>query len=253
MGLVKWDALSDSYDHTQLAGNFQAIDVHDHTEGKGVRIPSGGIEDEAIITALLDDASVTSAKLADHAVTVTKLDDGVAATLGDVKFWWRPNSSTEVPAGGWAIADGRSLAASEHDFPGGGSITLPNLVERFARGAELASVGLAGGASTYNLSHSHTVSAHSHTIEPHSHELNLQSGYNYVTNLKISQDLSGSSWVHAGNAEGEEHRHPINGAAESTGLTTNSSSPSTSSSLSSSTSIIPPYVGLLPLIKVQYE
>jgi hypothetical protein len=250
MGLVKWTDLDDPYDHTQLAGNFNTIDLHDHTEGKGLQIPSDGIEDEAILTALLADASVTNAKLADHSVSASKIEAGVVASLGDVKFWWRPNASTAIPTG-WVIADGRSVLASEHDFSGGGTISVPNLIERVPRGVNEADIGSSGGASAINLAHTHTVSPHDHVVPSHTHELNLQSGFNAVTNLKISQDLSGSSWVHSGASSGEEHRHPINGSAGFTSLTTEQSSPGTSSSLSSSQSIIPSYIGLLPLVKVK--
>jgi len=41
MGLVKWNKLSDPYDHAQLSGNFDAIDAHDHTLNKGNRDPYG--------------------------------------------------------------------------------------------------------------------------------------------------------------------------------------------------------------------
>lgn len=253
MGLVKWTNLDDSYDHTELAGNFQAIDEHDHTTGKGVQIPTEGIADEAILTAKIADAAVTGSKLMDHTIAAVKLEKGVGVDLGDLKWWWRPNELLSLPPGGWEIADGRSLTASEHDFPGGGTVVLPNLIGNFIRGVELAHIGELSGASTYNLSHSHTVNSHTHGVPAHTHPVNIESGLTYPTNLKIAQNLEGSSWVHAGNSSGENHRHPVNGNTEATGVTSEGSSPGTDSKLSSSTTIVPPYIGLLPLIKVKNE
>lgn len=94
MGLRVWDQLGDRYDHQQLADNFNKIDFHDHTTGRGVRIPTEGIADGAITSAKLDpsvsltvpdnsivtvklvDLNVTTAKIADLAITTAKLADG---------------------------------------------------------------------------------------------------------------------------------------------------------------------------------
>lgn len=48
MGLRVWDQLGDQYDHAQLADNLVKIDYHDHTPGRGVRIPTDGIADGAV-------------------------------------------------------------------------------------------------------------------------------------------------------------------------------------------------------------
>lgn len=90
MSLVRWDSLSDNYSHTELASNFQAIDDHDHTAGKGKLIPAGGLASLAVTSANLQDGiftsskiadgSVTTAKIADLAVTSGKFDDGVIST-----------------------------------------------------------------------------------------------------------------------------------------------------------------------------
>jgi len=53
MGLKIWNLLADPYDHTQLADNWAKVDQHDHSEGKGVQIPTGGIADGAISFAKL--------------------------------------------------------------------------------------------------------------------------------------------------------------------------------------------------------
>lgn len=77
MGLRVWDLSADPYDHTQLANNWNAVDIHDHTNGKGIQIPSGGILDTAISTAKIQDSAVTGPKIADLSVTGSKLPDGV--------------------------------------------------------------------------------------------------------------------------------------------------------------------------------
>lgn len=250
MGLVKWSELSDPYDHTQLSGNFQKIDEHDHTATHGVQIPTGGIKDLALTTAKYEDKSVTNAKLADGVITADKMASGVVSSLGDIKLWWRPNEATSLPEGGWAIAEGQSLIESQHDFPGGGTIILPNLIERFIRGSNLASLGSTGGVSSVNLAHSHGVNAHTHHVGSHDHGIELESGFGASTNLKISQDLSGNAWVHSDDHNNAQHRHSINGNVQPTEMNTDGATSSTDSKLGS-TNIIPPYIGLLPLIKVK--
>lgn len=250
MGLVKWTELSDPYDHSQLSGNFQKIDEHDHTAGKGKRLSGASLENEAIDTAQVKDASITNAKLA-GSITADKIAPGVVNKVGDFIWWWRPSESTPLPGEGWVVAEGQSLLASEHEFPGGGTIILPNLIECFARGVVAASIGTTGGASTVNLSHSHNVNPHQHVVPAHTHGLNLETGYNAQTNLKISQDLTGTAWVHSDNENNVPHKHSINGSADLTGVTTEAATSTTDGKLSSTQSIIPPWVGLLPLIKVK--
>ncbi len=251
MGLVKWADLKDPYDHTQLAGNFDAIDKHDHTTGKGLQIPTAGIKDLAITTPKLADASVTTIKLADGSITSVKIATGVVASLGDMKLWWRPNGLTAVPTGGWVIASGQSLIAADHDFSGGGTIILPNLIERFPTGAVVENIGVTGGSNTINLQHSHNVNAHAHSINPHSHTLNLESGFNASTNLKVSQDLAGSAWVHSDDNNGAQHRHSINGSVDATGQSTNAAASTTDGKLGSAIDHRPAWIGLLPLLKVK--
>lgn len=64
MGLRIWNLITDLFDHDQLADNLAKLDIHDHTLGRGVQIPTDGLADGA----------VTSAKLA------TILDPGPAYT-----------------------------------------------------------------------------------------------------------------------------------------------------------------------------
>lgn len=68
-----------------LTGTWNKISEHDHTgSGKGVQIPSNGIEDGAIGTVKIADNAVTSAKLADNfgvSVASTLTPAGVAQDI----------------------------------------------------------------------------------------------------------------------------------------------------------------------------
>jgi hypothetical protein len=80
MGLVVWSSLTDPFNHTQLANNFSALDAHDHTTGKGVQIPSGGIASLAVTTAKIADGAVTAQKLAAGALQTTNFADSSITT-----------------------------------------------------------------------------------------------------------------------------------------------------------------------------
>lgn len=100
MNLVKWDSVSDYFSHAQLAANFQAIDDHDHTSGKGTQIGYGGlgalsvgaselrtdavieakIQDSAVTTNKINNLAVSSGKLASSAVTTAKLATGAVTS-----------------------------------------------------------------------------------------------------------------------------------------------------------------------------
>lgn len=53
MSLRVWTQLDDDYDHEQMADNWAKLDAHDHTNGRGVQIPTEGIAKEAITPELL--------------------------------------------------------------------------------------------------------------------------------------------------------------------------------------------------------
>jgi hypothetical protein len=264
MGLTKWDQGSDPYSHTQLATNFNLIDLHDHTANKGVQIPTDGIEDGAITTVKLAADSVTGDKIADGAVTSDQLDKSYVHPLGSILLWWRPNGLTAVPTG-WVIAQGQTLSAAQHDFSGGGNITLPNMDQAFLMAVtNVSNIGVLGGSSTINLAHTHSVNGHTHTIDPHTHSETAHAhNFGGLTDLKDAMNTqlggAGSEWVHAEGGPDAGHSHGYTGVTEvssggttgSTGLTTNSGSGSTNSQLSSATSIIPPNVAVLPLLRVK--
>lgn len=183
MSLTAWTATSDPYSHTQLANNFQAIDGHDHTSGKGKQIPTGGLVDHSVTTIKLAEPAVNTTNLYDHSVTLSKLDVtllGALIPMGLVFGYWRPSGSVAVCWGNRAsghlfeLCDGRTIVGSEHDI-GGGSLTLPNLIDRFPLYGIEADIRTTGGANTVSLAHAHTVNAHSHAVNAHSHTVNVHS------------------------------------------------------------------------------
>lgn len=265
MGLTAWNAPGDPYDHTQLANNFTKIDVHDHSPGKGLPISAAGIGNGTITTAKIADGAVTTAKIANNAVTAAKMDRAYVHPLGSMLIWYRPNGSLAVPTG-WVIMSGQTLAPADHDFPGGGSILLPNPDQDFIKlVTSLGSIGSTGGSSTVSLAHSHTVSGHQHTIAGHSHV--VPSHVHYIIGntdqkeAKTAHAAAGSSfWVAGDNPSNNGHIHgielysspgsPAPFDTSSVGLTTNSASGTTNSQLGSA-NITPPFTGFLPLLKVK--
>lgn len=75
MNLTRWTDGSDLFDYTALANNFKIIDEHNHASGKGVPIPTAGIEPLAINNGLLADNSVTAAKIAPGEIGANSLTD----------------------------------------------------------------------------------------------------------------------------------------------------------------------------------
>lgn len=73
MGLVKWDELSDTFNHSDLANNWTAVDAHDHTAAKGVKIPFGGIAAGAVGADELKAGAVTGDKIAAGAIGADKI------------------------------------------------------------------------------------------------------------------------------------------------------------------------------------
>lgn len=50
MGLTSWDQPTDAYDYAQLAANWQTLDTHDHSPGKGTPIAAGGLAPGAVLS-----------------------------------------------------------------------------------------------------------------------------------------------------------------------------------------------------------
>lgn len=164
MGLRAWDLGDDPYAHSELAANFVTVDNHDHTPGKGKRITTTAIADNAITSAKILDGTIQTADLADGAVTGQKIAPGVLP-LGFIHFWYRQSVGEPIPSS-YELCDGRPWSSITNDL-GYSTGNIPDLINKFAMGS--TTPGVTGGANTIDLSHTHVVAAHSHGIGNHSH------------------------------------------------------------------------------------
>lgn len=73
MGLKVWNQAADVYDHDQLADNWSKVDLHDHTLGRGVQIPTEGIADGAITNSKLSVVNI---------IAETQLTNALGSLLG---------------------------------------------------------------------------------------------------------------------------------------------------------------------------
>jgi hypothetical protein len=288
MGLSIWDDLDDPYDHSQLAANWQAVDDHDHSPGKGKPLGAGALADavvgsnqisnNSILTRHIKDGEVKTNDIADGAITSGKLADnifGAMVPLGEIIIWFRPSSTIPIPAG-FVVCDGRTLLQSEHDW-NFGSITIPNLVNAFVMGVAPGSgENSIGGSNVASWSHSHTIAPHNHIVGDHSH---VVPGHNHFIqedgshthgmgianrgnhNIATSgqpyvEDFAFSDHIHSIGAVGT-HNHTGATGISSAQTTTGSGNQQTSNvSLTTSGATLggdirPAYVGLLHLLKVR--
>lgn len=155
---------------------YEAVKADELVTINGARISSNTMPGTSIT-----DASILSTKLANGAVLGKHLAES-AMPLGTILAWWqptKPGGGFVIPTG-WALCNGQGLGPGTHDFPGGGTVNLPNLISKIPIGADPAlayaasgaSLGMNGaaGANTINLAHTHTI-AHSHSIAAHSHQV----------------------------------------------------------------------------------
>ena len=87
MSLRQWNLASDPFSRAELADNFQKLDDHDHTTGKGVQVPSGGIANGAVTNAKLATSAVDGTKVLNGSLTDVELaspGNGVWRTFYDV-------------------------------------------------------------------------------------------------------------------------------------------------------------------------
>lgn len=89
MGLRAWNLGSDNFDFNSLSNDWGLIDVHDHSAGKGVQIPTGGIANLAVTGPKIAAGAVDSTKLAAAAVN----DAALASPMFGV---WRVIHQAEI-------------------------------------------------------------------------------------------------------------------------------------------------------------
>jgi hypothetical protein len=206
MGLTLWDLPTDFYDHSQLANNFAAIDLHQHIPGQGRQIPTAGLLDYAVTSIKIQADAVTPDKipngsisqqelskpsvgnpeLFDNAVSGAKIQDGTIGAskvnstisyVGKVEMWYRVSPSISPPIG-WEICDGRPWSGVPNAMgPGLTNWTtgnMPNMINKFVLGA--ATTGTGTGIATppdigaVGGAHGKDMT-HTHTVS-HSHNVN---------------------------------------------------------------------------------
>ena len=157
-----------------------------------------------------------------------------AIPKGVIVMW--SGAGGQVPEG-WALCDGTN--------------GTPNLKDKFVIGVGLTSIGTTGGASTINLSHSHTVNSHTHPGVNHLHSISHD---HFVS--RVNDGSYWSEWGHGlesgGGFSGYTYGSQTNtnsGPADRD-LTTGATAPGTNSQLNSAQSILPPYYGLAFIMKL---
>lgn len=114
MSLTKWNSSADFFSHAQLAANWDAVDDHDHTSGKGKAIPLGGLAAGAVNANALADDAVTTAKILNSQVTDAKLasvNNGVYRVLTRDTF----NFVASSPTGTWFPTGQGYIGASSNE------------------------------------------------------------------------------------------------------------------------------------------
>jgi hypothetical protein len=179
----------------------QPLDI---VSGKSIlAFPGDRLVAGSVVGAALANSTVTGSKIASGTITPLNLANSVLP-IGSVIQWWRPNGAYPLPSG-WAVCDGSIISSSNHDFGTGGSITLPNMTNRFAMGANPsaaygqtgdggsvgAGVNGSGGANFLAL-------AHSHVADDHYHNAQGTVG-SYAGNLYADDHLHSSGSLYAAN------------------------------------------------------
>jgi len=180
------------------------------------------------------------------------------------------SASSGIPSGGIIMWSGSASNIPQGWALCNGTNGTPDLRNRFIVGAGSGySPGNTGGATTNNLSHSHTVSSHSHSITAeapatsavgdHVHGINIKSQPVYtgdpdpLKDVRDGSDKKAASQSHThyvvGNSGGGgSHSHTVN--SHSHGGNTGTAAPSTNSQLSSTVENRPPYYALCFIMKL---
>src|ERR1039458_3875820 len=80
MGMTSWDQATDDYNYGQLAGNWQIVDFHDHSPGRGVPIPAGGLAAGAVTANAMAQGAVGAQNLS--ALLTSDLGINAGANVG---------------------------------------------------------------------------------------------------------------------------------------------------------------------------
>lgn len=149
-----WDRSQDSFNGEDLVYNFDSIDeLIGGTDGSPGTSGSGGYSgtaskwlgfgDQIPATPTFPGTTNSGVEVQQGRRTLYSVVSGLNyndVPLGSVIAWWRPTSTVAIPDG-WVPCDGRQLNAGEHSY-GSGSITVPDLRNKFVLGADPAVPGI---------------------------------------------------------------------------------------------------------------
>lgn len=137
--------------------------------------------------------------------------------LGTIIMWWRPNSSVPIPDG-WTPCDGRTVLKADHSFTVTGSITTPDLRNKFVVGADSSVPGI-NAVDGYALETNATPAQNQNnnwTGSPAVGGSTGAPGIGYDSGLETSNPLSGSNVLRnishshtPGTLEIKDHYHDI--------------------------------------------
>jgi hypothetical protein len=187
MGLKRWDQPNDVFSYTELSDNFAAIDVHDHSSGKGVQISTGGIANLAIDNTKLANSAVSGAKIAAATVADSNLaspNNGAWKTIFQANF--RTGSTESAGTLYVPIAGSGQLIASGTTTTGG----VPMLVfnpSHYSVAGKTLQLRLLIGCLVNNVAPAITITANLRVISS-----TVGSGGSGAINYTVGSAVSGS-------------------------------------------------------------
>lgn len=75
MSLKQWNLGTDFFSYVDLSNNFGKIDLHDHSTGKGVQIPTAGIANDAITQSKISPGAVGNSQIGAGAVGTSQVQN----------------------------------------------------------------------------------------------------------------------------------------------------------------------------------
>jgi hypothetical protein len=167
------------------------------------------------------------------------LNEYSSLPLGTVLDWWRPNTGFTLPIE-YHYCDGSPIIESTSPYIGWNS---PNLLEKFVLSANtISQIGDVGGTDSVDLEHGHVSSTHSHNFS-HSHWFTI--GWSTVNSGVSDTQFPGGDLV-------ARHPHTHGDINIVQNATTENSAPDINLTSIISNNI-PPYLGILKILKVNTE
>jgi hypothetical protein len=141
MNFTLWSSLTDQYDSSQLAANWTAVDVHDHTTNKGVKVPNAGLVNNTVTIGSTSVAlGATATTIAGLTLTTPNIGAATATSVNKVTITapttsatlTLADSSTFVTIGAYSTTL-RTTATTDITLPTTGTVaTTSNKISDFA-------------------------------------------------------------------------------------------------------------------------